>query len=130
MHKQIMALFGEAEKGDFRQAYRCESLPQLIDDLGHPPATSQGLHLAIQALMYHHTLLFFRVREEGYSTQDYYYGLRFLKDLDQVSDLCALCMPGVGDTGIIQASSAVCILRHSILITSEKDLYDYLTHEK
>lgn len=129
MDKQLMALFGESEKGEFGHPYRCESLPQLVDYLGHPPATSQGLHLAVQALLYHRALLFFRVREEGFSTQDYYHGLRLLKEREKIPDLGALCMPGVGDGGIIEASSIICVLHHSILITSEKDLYDYLTNQ-
>ena len=114
MDKQLVALFGESEKGDFGHPYLCESLPQLVDYLGQPPAMSQGLHFAVQALMYHQALLFFRVREEGFSTQDYYYGLRLLKDQEKVPDLGALCMPGVGDVEIIQASSIVCVLHHTL----------------
>ncbi len=122
-----MALFGEAEKGEFYHAHLLESLPQLIDYLGQPPAMSQGLHIAVQALMYHRALLFFRVREEGFSIQDYYYGLKILKEREGPLHLDALCMPGVGDEGIIKASSLVCLIHHSVLITNEQDLYDYLT---
>lgn len=129
MPKRTMALFGEAEKGEFRHAHLLESLPQLVDLLGQPPAMSQGLHIAVQALMYQRTLLFFRVREEGYSVQDYYCGLKILKERQQFHELAALCMPGVGDEGIIKACSALCLIHHSILITNEQDLYDYLTQQ-
>jgi hypothetical protein len=37
-------------------------------------------------------------------------------------------MPGVGDAEIIDATNPICSLYHSLLITTEKDLYDYLTH--
>jgi hypothetical protein len=39
-------------------------------------------------------------------------------------------MPGVGDEEVIEASSSICLLRKSFLITTEKDLYDFLTHRR
>ena len=47
-----VALFGEAEKGEFRTAYFCQSLEQLEEALGHPPKESKGLTYAVQALMH------------------------------------------------------------------------------
>jgi hypothetical protein len=41
--------------------------------------------------------------------------------------LCALCMPGVGDSMIIDAAAPICTLHRLILILTEKDMYDYLT---
>lgn len=122
-----IALFGEAEKGDFHYAYHVQSLPQLIDSVGNPPNESRGLAFAIQTILYHHDLLFFRVREEGFSIQDYIQGLKFLEMPDLQSPIHAICIPGVGDKEIIEPTISICKKLHSILITTESDFYDYLT---
>ena len=75
MGPQTVALFGEAERGDFRTAYFCQSLHQLAEYFGNPPEDSLGLHYAVQALMHGRDLIFFRVEEEGYSRDDYLLGL-------------------------------------------------------
>lgn len=126
MEAYTMALFGEAEKGEYRTAYFCRSLDQLLDVFGNPPPQSRGLHYAVQALLYHRDLIFFRVREEGFSHQDYMLGLKDLKNLSFLN-ISAICLPGVGDTEIIEAISPICAMYHSILITNEADFYDYLT---
>lgn len=120
-------MFGEAEKGDFRTAYFCRSLSELVDHLGHPPQGSTGLHYAVQTLLFRHRLVFFRVEEEGFSREDYLLGLEFLERQQLIADLSAICLPGVGDHEIIEASSPLCSQYNSLLITSEPDLYDYLT---
>jgi hypothetical protein len=122
-----IALFGEAEKGEYRMPYYCKTLPQLEEYLGNPPGDSRGLYYAVQALLFHHPLIFFRVREEGYSAQDYLLGLRLLQNQKVVPCLSAICVPGVGDSSLIQAFIPLCLLYHSILIMSEADFYDYLT---
>lgn len=123
-----IALFGEAEKGDFQTAYFCDTLPQLVDYLGNPPAQSRGLFYAVQALLYHRHLIFFRVKEEGFSQQDYILGLRFLEKTEHLIDqISALCLPGVGNTEIMEMMIPFCRNHHSFLITNEADLYDYLT---
>jgi len=122
-----MALFGEAEKGEYRIPYLCETIPQLLERFGNPPPESRGIYYAIQALLYERNLIFFRVREEGFSYQDYLQGLHVLEKEDVVSHLAAICLPGVGDAEIIEALSPICALYHSILITNEADFYDYLT---
>lgn len=122
-----IALFGEAEKGNFQTAYFCQTLPQLVDFLGNPPANSKGLFYAVQALLYHRELFFIRVKEEGFSQQDYFNGLNLLEKQDLFSRLSAVCLPGVGDSGIIHFITPICQTHHSILITTEADLYDYLT---
>ena len=43
--KQIVALFGEAEKGAYKKPHVVQKLPQLVDALGNPPAESEGLFL-------------------------------------------------------------------------------------
>ena len=119
-----MAIFGEAEKGRFRKAHILRELPQLVDVFGHPPEDSQGIYFAVQALLYGRELIYFRVEEEGFSSEDYFFGLNHLKS---VKKLHALCMPGVGEVEIMERSKEVCEQHASILITSQKDLYDYLT---
>jgi hypothetical protein len=122
-----VALFGEAEKGEYRTAYFCQTLDQLAENLGHPPIESQGLHYAVQALLFRRNLIFFRVKEEGFSVQDYLLGLRFLENNQFVSNLVAIALPGVGDAAIIDATEPVCDIHNSFLICSESDMYDFLT---
>lgn len=121
-----LALFGEAEKGKFKTAYYCDSLPQLVEWLGNPPPNSRGLFFAVQALLYHRNLIFFRVEEEGFSHQDYFTGLHLLENVGAVPSLSAICLPGVGDLEIIHAALPLCQKHHSILITTESDFFDYL----
>lgn len=127
MPTPTVALFGEAEKGDFQTAYFCHSLGQLLDYLGNPPPHTQGLYYAVQALLYHHNLIFFRVREEGFSFQDYLTGFHLLQKNEAISQIAAIGVPGVGASEIIEAITPICALYHSILIMNEADLYDYLT---
>lgn len=123
-----IALFGEAQKGDFRKAYYCETLGQLADQFGEPPSTeSKGLHYAIQALLYEYGVIYFRVHEEGFSVNDYLKGLAFLESTKKIPDLTAICLPGVGNNEILEATSPICAVHNSFLIITEKDLYDYLT---
>jgi hypothetical protein len=126
--KHTIFLFGEAEKGDFCTPLLCKSLPQLAETFGNPPEESLGIPYAVQALMFDRELIFFRVKEEGFSISDYMRGIRLLKNKDTFHSLAAICMPGVGDTEIIDATSPICSIYHSLLITTERDLYDFLTH--
>jgi len=125
--RHVVALFGEAEKGKFKTPYFLKELPQLVDLLGNPPEESEGLFFAIQALLFERELIYFRVQDEGYSHGDYLHGLKTLTNQNKVERLHALCLPGVGDSKILEASHRVCDLHKSFLITTEKDLYDYLT---
>lgn len=125
--RHTMALFGEAEKGQFQRPYILRSMPQLVDILGNPPPDSQGLFFAVQALLYQRELIFFRVKEEGFSAADYFFGLNYLEDSEKVERVHALCLPGIGDPEIMKSSILVCERRKSLLITTQKDLYDYLT---
>lgn len=122
-----IALFGEAEKGDFSSLHQISSVPQLADYLGNPPEDSQAILLGIQTLLFNHPLLFIRVREEGFSEADYMRGLKLLETQGQALSIQALCLPGVGNPEIIHASRSVCKLHQSLLLISEQDLYDYLT---
>jgi hypothetical protein len=130
MRQDPIALFGEAEKGDYKTAYFCKNLNQLADYFGNPPTDSRGLHFAVQVLLFHHELIFFRVREEGFSLADYFYGFKLLEEQNKIERIAAICLPGVGDGHIIDAGSKVCNAYHSLIITSESDFYDYLTDQK
>ncbi|HSX27137.1 MAG TPA: hypothetical protein VLE89_09060 [Chlamydiales bacterium] len=125
--RYAVALFGEAEKGSFKAPHILRELPQLIDRLGNPPPESHGLFFAVQALLFEREIIFFRVAEEGFSKLDYFEGLRYLGNREKTKRLSALCIPGVGDNEIIDASQNICQLHKSLLITTQKDLYDYLT---
>ena len=129
MNTSAIALFGEAERGEFKIPYFCETLPQLEEMLGNPPPNSHGLYYAVQALLYHFNLLFIRVQEEGFSYQDYIMGLKLLEAQQLLSHISAVCLPGVGDARIINAATPYCLSHQSLIITREADLYDYLTQE-
>ena len=87
------------------------SLEQVLDFLGNPPENSEGIRYAVQALLYNHALIYFRVGEEGFSTEDYIHGLKFLKQRSLQTNLTAIGMPGVGDEELIKRPfrSATCI---------------------
>ncbi len=125
-----VALFGEAQKGEFQGAYYCKTLGQLSDYLGEPPSQdSRGLQYAIQAILFQRGVLFFRVHEEGFSMQDYMQGLQFLEK-EKIPSLSAICLPGVGNHEIIERTTPVVEAHGSFLILSEDDLYDFLTYKK
>jgi len=124
MRPLTVALFAESERGSYKTAYLVRSLSQLADCAGNPPLHSKGMVFAVQALLYHCNLLFFRVAEEGFSLDDYYYGMELLKDQREISDIAALCIPGVGDHSIIEATAPICERYHSILIITAQDFQD------
>lgn len=125
--RQTIALFGEAEKGAFKTPHVLQKLPQLVDFLGNPPGMSEGIFFAVQAILYNRELIYFRVAEEGFSRLDYFSGLKYLEDRDKTKTISAICLPGVGDPEILDASKKVCHIHKSLLITNQKDLYDFLT---
>jgi hypothetical protein len=123
-----IALFGEAGRGEFQTAYYCKTLEQLCSFLGEPPSKdSLGLEFAIQALLYQRSVVYFRVHEEGFSTQDYLKGFTFLEKKELFPALSAICLPGVGNSQIIEATHPICNIHRSFLVLTEKDLYDYFT---
>ncbi len=127
--RHTIFLFGEAERGEFCTPMICKTLPQLAHVYGNPPQESQGLFYAIQSLMYERELIYFRISEEGFSYQEYMRGIKFLKDSQlKIPSLSAICMPGVGDQEILEATLPVCEHYRSLLIIGEKDLYDFLTN--
>ena len=125
--KYKMALFGETERGQFKTPYKCHSLDQLVDYFGNPPPDTHGIEFAIQALSFKYELIFFRVKQEGYSTDDYLYGIKYLEQRYKESTLDAIGLPGVGDYEILDATINLINRFKTILVISEKDLYDYVT---
>jgi len=123
--RHVVTIFGEAEKGQCRVPYFLNELPQLVDAFGNPPEESEGLFFAVQALLFRRDLIYFRVEEEGFSSNDYYTGLQYLKN--KAHPIHAFCLPGVGDPKILEAFQTLSSIHNSFLITSQKDLYDYLT---
>lgn len=124
MDTQLIALFGEAEKGAFHKGVLCSTLPQLEDYFGHPPEGTLGLYFAIQALLYDYKLIFFRVEQEGFSTPDYIRGFDTLASSDLIKDVLAIGIPGVGDIEVLDAAKPLIDVYHQILITTERDFYD------
>ncbi len=130
MTRYQIALFGEAEKGEFCKAYPCQSLSHLLQNFGNPPPESHGLFFAIQSLMYERPLIYFRVHEEGFSIEDYLKGLKVLQEEEEAfSDLFAIGIPGVGDDIIINAVTPICSYYQGTMVITEPDLYDYLTSD-
>lgn len=127
MLRGTIFLFGAAEKGSICRPISLTTLHELLDQLGHPPRETEGIGYAIQMLLFQQSLIYFRVTEEGYSFDDYMIGLRWLKKAPLHPHLSAICLPGVGDQELLQASTSICQLHRCMLIVSEKDLYDYLT---
>lgn len=128
MTTSTVALFGEATKGSLDTVYFCRSLGDLLDYLGEPPNDAQGLHYAVQTLLYGTNILYFRVREEGVSLDDYRFGFRLLRDVHApLISLQALFLPGVGSSQLIDEGISLCRKHHSLLIVREADFYDYMT---
>lgn len=125
--ERTVALFGAAEAGEYKRPYLFNSLEQMLSAMGNPPPDTQGLTYAVQTLLFGHPVLYFRVREEGFGPGDYLMGLRYLSSDEKITNLAAICLPGVGDAEIIEATAPVCEVRSSLLILSEADLFDYLT---
>jgi len=121
-----IAFFGESEKGRFNYPYFCYSLYQLADTFGNPIEESLGLELAIQAIMHEREIIFFRVQEEGFSINDYLKSFEILKDKNKIKKLCAICLPKVGDHLILDSLDPICKIHKSLIITTQKDLFDYL----
>ena len=121
-----IVLFGQSEKGQYHKAYFCNNLVQLEDTFGSPPEDSLGLLFAIQALMYERRIIFFRVEEEGFTNIDYIKGFDILKNPNRIKKISAICLPNAGDHKILDRTDLLCKMHRCILITTHKDLFDYL----
>jgi hypothetical protein len=121
------ALFGEAQKGKFHTPTECPSLMDLYEQFGEPPSDTQGIGQAIQSILMDRYVVYTRVHEEGFSMSEYQIGLKKLEDRKKIPRIHALCLPGVGDPKIIDSASLFLKKHKAVLLTSEKDAYDYFT---
>lgn len=128
MQYQRVFLFGEAEKGAMCTPIKLNSLPAVLEKLGYPPSDSSGIDYAIQTILFNRELIFFRVQEEGFSLSDYYDGVKLLYNSGDKLLPSAICLPGVGDPHIIEALTPISKKLDSLLLITERDLYDYLTN--
>ncbi len=123
-----IALFGEAQKGDFSDLVTLHSLEKLHEVFGMPPGTTQGMWFSIQFLMQNEMIYFYRVKEEGFSSHCYHQGLNVLEKQILQYPLKAICMPGVGDRDIIDRATNLCKRRSIIFLCTQSDFYDYATN--
>lgn len=123
----MLFIFGQSEKGVLCRPTLCYQLPELFQFFGHAPEMSQGLYLAIQSLLFQKPCIFFRVEEEGYSVKDYLKGLDILKSDWQSIHIEAIGMPGVANGDILEKTERLFHKRRSLILLTEKDLFDYLT---
>lgn len=128
MTASVIALFGESQKGELETAYYCQSLGDLFESLGEPPSDTHGLFFAVQSLLFGQEVIYFRVREEGISLDDYQSGLSRLQRFStSIIRLKALFLPGVGSREILDEGFTLCRKQKSLLIVREADFYDYMT---
>jgi len=124
----VVTLVGEAEHGELCKGILCSSVWQLWNTFGEPPTETQGLAFAVQSLLLGNKVLFYRIEEEGLSTNEYELCLRSLDSAVPLNvPLGALFLPGVGTNGIIEESLHICKRHSGVLIMTQKDFYDYLT---
>ncbi|MBF5050604.1 Uncharacterized protein CLAVI_000215 [Candidatus Clavichlamydia salmonicola] len=120
-------IFGESEKGLFETAYLCHSLWDLSKYLGESPPDSKGIDLAIKSLLYDYDVVYFRVKNEGFSVEQYFRCLHFLENEKILKNVYALSLPGTGDKSILEASRHICNKYKSCLMFNERDLYDFIS---
>lgn len=125
--KSTIFLFGASEKGVFRTPIHLYTIEELFNRLGSMPTHTEGIYYAIQALLFEKNLIFYRIEEEGSNLEDYRQGIRLLKQQPFQTTLSAICMPGMSDEEIVHEILPICYMYQSLLVVSEKDLYDYLT---
>jgi hypothetical protein len=123
--QHLVALFGEAERGSFHTPLLLHSTEELLEQVGIPSQESLGIFFAIEALLHHHSLLYFRVEEEGFSKEDYLIGLHLLQQRKE--KISAIGLPGVSDEEIFQPALTLLEQNRALLLTTQRDLYDYLT---
>ena len=124
----MLFIFGQSEKGLFCQPTLCKNILDLLNYFGHPPALTQGLFFATQTLLMQKPCVFFRVEEEGFSLKDYFKGLDILKSSWDTINLHAIGMPGVGNLDVFEKLAPLCQKKRSLILLSERDLFDYLTN--
>jgi hypothetical protein len=123
---KLIALFAESEKGHYERGVLISTPAELLQMFGHPPREGQGMLFAIQALHYQQPLLFFRVKDEGFSTPDYRGGLHWMEENVESQQLGAICAPGVGSHDILNPLFEFSLRSKALLLTTERDFYDFI----
>jgi hypothetical protein len=123
----MIILFGQAERGRMVTAYPCSTLERLFELFGEPPEGTKGLFFAIQTLLYHEPLLYFRVTEEGISLDEYLHGLQLIcQPHFPLQEFRALFLPGVNADCVLEEGYKVCRSKQGLLLVDEADFYDIL----
>ena len=125
--KETVAIFGESECGKEGILMQIDELGHLVDLLGNPTENSLGVPMAIQSCLYERRILFYQIKEEGFTIKDYMEGFQLIKQRPLPCPLSAIALPGVGDSLILDEAKKVCDLYKCFLIMNESDLFDYLT---
>ena len=130
MEKSVFMLFvfGQAQKGVLCRPTLCRSAQELFQTFGHPPEETQGILFALRAVLLNQMCIFFRVKEEGFSVQDYLLGLHILKSQWDHIQLQAIGLPGVGDIQLIEQTEIICHKKKTLLVINEQDLFDFLSN--
>lgn len=128
--RQRVLLFGEAQKGACCTPLELNNLEHLFETLGTPPKDTFGVDYAIQTLLCKRDLIFYRVREEGFSLEDYFKGIRLLSKEGKKMGISAICMPGMGDPSVLEKVAPICKSLNVLFLVSERDFYDYSTGSK
>ncbi len=124
--KKTIAIFGESKEGPLKTLLLLRSLPNIVEIIGNPTETGLGVHMAIQAMLFGREVLFYRIEEEGFQRENYAFGCKLLETHPRKDDLAAIALPGVGDSTILSLAQKI-IPSGTILLLTEKDLYDFTT---
>jgi len=124
----MLFVFGQAQKGVFCRPTLCKNAHDLFINFGHPPSDTHGIFFALSAVLQQQMCIFFRVKEEGFSTPDYLLGLHILKSQWDHLRLHAIGLPGVGDNRLIEQTELFCHKKKTLLVMNEQDLFDFLSY--
>ena len=130
MAKRTILIFGESKEGQFQKLLFINSLPKLATILGEPTETGIGVHIAIQAMLYNLEVLFYKVKEEGSDEDAYLQGFRLIEKEAPSLILGAIALPGASTPKILEIANSLCDLHNSLILSNERDLYDYITRNR
>src|SRR3989344_8808919 len=116
-----IAIFSNSSNGEFNKPYVFDNLENIFLSLGISKKNI-GIDFAVNSIFKKNKIIFFRVKEEDVSTEDYFFGFDYLKN--EILSLDAIFIPNVGSSHIIEASLKICNIFKSILIINQNDFYD------
>jgi hypothetical protein len=127
MNQKTILIFGESKGGDFQKPLLFRTLPELSQSLGEPAKNSSGIHLAVQALLCNQNVLYYKISEEGSNPDQYLLGFKHLEKYPPEIPISATLLPGVSSPEILTLANHFISHTNSLLLFTEKDLYDLLT---